>query len=176
MAFKEVASLDAEVAYALGAVDKKTGKKSPVEVEGYYLGFKIIPNKMAQSGEAKFHVFQTAKGNHGIYGKTDLDSKLMAVPKGTMCRAKFVKELPTKFGNNKRIFSVQLDPDNVLDMSSQETVQSSAPDDEPDPVDEEESLDDVDEISEADLIAEVKARELAEERKKKVAALLKKGK
>src|ERR1035437_1599758 len=86
MAFKEIASLDADNTTALGGINKKTGKPNPKTAEGYYLGTRTVESKMSNSGEAKIHFLQTSKGNLGIWGKTDLDRKIATVTLGAMIR------------------------------------------------------------------------------------------
>jgi hypothetical protein len=112
MGFKEVASLDAEKTIALGGVDKKTGRKNPTSVEGYYLGSRTVESK---KGESKIHFFQTEKGNLGVWGKTDSNRKLGAVTPGTMTRISFDKMQETPNGEMYK-YKVEIDSDNVIDV------------------------------------------------------------
>src|ERR1700722_13225518 len=81
MAFKEVAGLNVDVSYALGKADKNGVTRK--QVEGYYLGCRKTKNDF---GESSLHVFQTAEGNHGIWGSKDIDTKLQSVNPGAMVR------------------------------------------------------------------------------------------
>lgn len=113
MSFKEVTSLDAEVTISLGGVNKKTGKKNPTSIEGYYLGHRIVENK---KGEGKIHFFQTPKGNVGVWGKTDSDRKLSGVTPGTMTRISFDKMQPTPNGEMYK-YKVEVDGDNTIEVA-----------------------------------------------------------
>lgn len=117
MAFKEIASLDAETTIALGGQNKKTGKKNPTSVEGYYLGSKEVDSPKSKNGKAFIHILQTDKGNVGVWGKTDLDRKVRTVEAGTMVRLSFDKMTPTKNGD-MYIYKVEVDSDNTTEVSS----------------------------------------------------------
>lgn len=86
MAYKEVIALDAEVTISLGGVNKKTGRKNPTEVEGYYLGSRSIEDRKKKSGLSYIYFFQTANGNIGVWGKTDLDKKMASAVVGAMTK------------------------------------------------------------------------------------------
>ena len=113
MAFQEVASLDAEVTISLGGVNRKTGKKNPTSVEGYYLGSRTVENK---KGESKIHFFQTQKGNIGVWGKTDSDRKLAGIEPGTMTRISFDKMQATPNGEMYK-YKVEVDSANTIDVA-----------------------------------------------------------
>lgn len=114
MAFETVASLDADTTTALGGTDKKTGKKNPTQVEGYYLGFRLVDSK---KGEAKLHVIQTPKGNIGVWGKTNMNSQLLGVKPGTMVRVSFTGMLPTKNGDMYK-YKVEVDKTNTVEVAN----------------------------------------------------------
>lgn len=118
MAFEQVQSLEVEVAIQLGGRDKKTGKANPTTVEGYYLGSKDIPSKFSKTGLAKMHVFQTDQGSLGVYGKTDLDRKMLAVAPGLMTRVTQKGSVPTSKGNDMLTFKVEVDKDNRIDIEN----------------------------------------------------------
>lgn len=116
MAFTEIASLDTDVTTQIGGVNKKTGKKNPTTVEGYYLGSKKIDSKKSKSGYAYLHILQTPKGNIGVWGKTDMDRKLTTIEAGTMVRITFDKMVPTPNGDMYK-FKVEADSANKADVS-----------------------------------------------------------
>lgn len=118
MAFKEVSSLDAEVTVALGKIDKSTGKPYPKQAEGYYLGMRTVKNKR---GESKLHFLQTAKGNLGLWGTTDLDRKLGQVTPGAMVRVTSTGTKPTPNGD-MYTYKVEMDADNAIEVSATETT------------------------------------------------------
>lgn len=117
MGFKEVINLDAETTISLGGRDKKTGKANPATVEGYFLGTRQVPSKKSNSGFCSLHFLSTAKGNIGVWGKTDLDRKLGGVTPGVMIRVTFTGMQKTNF-NDMYKFKVEVDADNTIDVSS----------------------------------------------------------
>ena len=161
MAFQEVSSLDADVTVALGKRDKKTGKAYPKEAEGYYLGSRKVQNKR---GESNLHFLQTAEGNLGVWGTTDLDRKLSQIIPGSMVRITSTGTRPTPNGD-MYTYKVEVDKTNTIEVAVSSTAYSS--DDSSEEVDSDtyESGDDVVDTETA-LIAE------AAERKARVQALL----
>lgn len=116
MSFKEVQTLDADTTISLGGVDRKTGKKRPTQIEGYYLGKREVDSPKSKSGKASLHFLQTSKGNIGVWGKTDLDRKLDAVAPGTMVRATFTGMQGTPNGEMYK-FKVEADESNTIDVA-----------------------------------------------------------
>lgn len=160
MGFTEVSSLDAETVVALGKKDK-AGKPYPKQAEGYYLGSRTVENKR---GESKIHFLQTAKGNLGIWGTTDLNRKLGQTPVGSMVRVTSTGTKPTPNGD-MYTYKVEIDKNNTIEVSSTEADAGSGYDDGPGV---EEDEDDEQDYEIAALAAA--------ERKAKVEALLNKGK
>jgi hypothetical protein len=117
MAFKAVVTLDADKTVAIGGTDKKTKKPNPTTAEGYYLGKRQVEGS---KGLADLHFLQTPKGNLGVWGKTNMNQKLSAVPLGTMVRITFTNMQNTKNGP-MYVYKVEVDADNVLDMSGFDT-------------------------------------------------------
>lgn len=116
MAYEEVVDLDCDTVIKLGGTDKKTGKKNPTEIEGYYLGARTVPNKKSKTGKGLIHVFKTPSGNTGVWGTTHLDRSLSQVIAGVMTLVTFkgMKETPNnpmyyygvKFDNSNRLAGV----------------------------------------------------------------------
>lgn len=118
MAFKEVNSLDADTTISLGGTNKKTGKANPTKVEGYYLGSRTVPSPMSKTGTAFVHVFQTASGNTGVWGKTDLDRKMQAATPGAMTRVTQNGLAPAKPGKQAMYkFKVEIDEENTIEVA-----------------------------------------------------------
>lgn len=115
MAFKEVSSLDAEITVALGKKDK-SGKPYPKQAEGFYLGSRTVPNKR---GESKIHFLQTAKGNLGVWGTTDLDRKIGQVNPGSMVRITSTGTKPTPNGE-MYTYKVEIDDANTIEVNLQQ--------------------------------------------------------
>lgn len=175
MAYKEVATLDADVTIALGGRDKKTGKANPTKVEGYYLGRReVAAGKFSRPGKQDYLYFlQTPKGNVGVWGKTDLDRKLAQVTPGDMIRVSHTGMRPTPSGE-MHTYKVEVDSDNRIDVSGLQASAPSSAFDDASELNEDESLNndtygDEDEAPTASI-----ASSSAAERKAKVDALLNK--
>jgi hypothetical protein len=117
MGFKEVLDLDCETAIALGGFNKKARKDNPTSIEGYFIGSKIVDSPKSKDGKAKLHIFQTAEGNVGVWGKTDLDRKMASVQPGAMTRAVFAGMAPSKNGDMYK-YKVAQDTDNRIDVDT----------------------------------------------------------
>lgn len=175
MGYKEIASLDADVTISLGGVNKKTGKANPKEVEGFYLGNRKIESKKSKSGYAYLHFFQTAKGNVGVWGKTDMDRKLLTATPGAMTKVTFQKMQPTPNGDMYK-YSVAQDEDNAIDVSGLSVDSLEGNDgssEETDAASDDEETNDEQEYTDGnDEDAEQTAALLAAERRAKVQNLL----
>ena len=171
MAFKEVASLDADNVIALGGFNKKTKKDNPKRAEGYYLGSRQVKSPKSKTGFANIHIFQTDKGNLGVWGKTDMDRKLSQVTPGVMTQITFTGMKPTK-NNDMYVYKVEVDEENTIEVSAAppEVESTSEESDEETTESEEETEEEVDEdAQQAQALA-------AAERQAKVQALLNKNK
>lgn len=122
MAFKAVLDLSADTTISLGGTNRKTGKKNPNQVEGYYLGNKKVADTKKKAGFSYIYIFQTAQGNLGIWGKTDLDRKMSQAPIGAMVRATHTGMVPTPNGEMYK-YSVEVDTDNTIEVSGTTTDQ-----------------------------------------------------
>lgn len=175
MAFKEVADLSADVTIALGGVNRKTNKKNPTQVEGYYLGKREVEDRKTKSGKAFIYFFQTPEGNIGVWGKTDMNRKMESATEGTMTRVTFDRMVPTPNGDMYK-YKVEVDTDNVLDgfVAMSQTPPAALQDEEgADGGDDEESDDGDDE--EYSAAARVSASADRSNLKNRVEELLKKG-
>lgn len=147
MGFKSLADLDADVCYALGGSDRKTGKANPTQVEGYYIGSRQVPSPKSKTGFAALHIFQTPEGNVGIWGKTNLDSKLGRVTPGTMARVTFLGMKETK-NNPMYVYGVEVDSDNTIPVGEPPTS-SGADGSDDEPLSDDEDLSPMDEVPQA---------------------------
>ena len=165
MAFKTVQSLDADVTVALGKKDKKTGKPYPKQAEGYYLGSRTVDSK---KGESKLHFLQTAKGNLGVWGTTDLNRKLAQVIAGTMIRITSTGTKPTPNGD-MYTYNVEQDSEQTIEVNVDSGAAAYSDEDENDSSDAGYSDDD----SEEDSYAAAAEVESAAARSARVQELLK---
>jgi hypothetical protein len=115
MAFKEIASADSSNTIALGGVNKKTGKPNPTSITGYYLGSKEVTTGF---GPAQVHNLQTENGITGVWGKTDMNKKLSAVPHGVMVRItqSGMKKIPGR--NPMWVYKVEVDESDTINATA----------------------------------------------------------
>ena len=165
MAFKEVTSLDADLVVAIGKPTKKGQPENPDQAEGYYLGKRLVENKR---GSSQLHVLQTAEGNLGIWGTTDMNRKLASVTVGTMVRITANGTKSTKNGD-MYMYRVESDPDNTIEVTNLAAGTGGVTEYAEDETDTEEDTTDVAEEEDA-------AAALAAERKAKFLAQLNRGK
>lgn len=114
MAFENVTSLEAEVTISLGGVNRKTNKANPVTAEGYFLGSKKVDDQKKKCGYSYIHILQTESGNLGVWGKTNLDKKILNVAPGTMVRLTQSGMQKTPNGE-MYLYRVEQDKLNVID-------------------------------------------------------------
>lgn len=115
MAYKKVLEATAETAFALGGKDGR-GKANPTSVEGYYLGSKKVDSDY---GESKLHIFNTAEGNVGVWGKTNLDRLLTDARLGQMCLVNFIGMGKAQKGKRPPYqYEVQYDDANTIRLDN----------------------------------------------------------
>jgi hypothetical protein len=124
MPYEKVSDLSTDNVTKLGGYNEKTKKNNPTSMEGYYLGFRTV---QTVNGDAKIHVFQTPKGNVGVWGSKDINDKLCQVKIGTMALAEFTGKKRLQGGKTLNTFTVSQDKSNVLEVSTLEVGSSTAP-------------------------------------------------
>jgi len=117
MAFKTVNSLEADTTISLGGKNNKTNKVNPTSIEGYYLGNRQVEDKKKKSGVSFIYIFQTSKGNVGVWGKTDMDRKMSQTPVGVMTRVTSTGTRPTPNGD-MYTYKVEVDDSNTIEVSA----------------------------------------------------------
>lgn len=129
MALKKVQSLDADTTISLGGYNKTTKKENPTSVEGYYLGSKQVESAKSKTGFSFLHVFQTADGNTGVWGKTNMDTQLKSVPVGTKTQVNHVGLVTLKNGNEMHRYDVLIDSEDTIEVTaSNNTLENSTED------------------------------------------------
>lgn len=119
MGFQEIADLDCSTTISLGGKDRKTGRANPTSIEGYFIGTRKVESNKAKDGYSSLHVFQTAEGNVGVWGKTNLNQKLAGVKPGVMTRATFVGMVETR-NNPMYKYKVEVDAGNAVEVAGVE--------------------------------------------------------
>lgn len=174
MAFKKVQNLNPDTMISLGGINKKTGKKNPVSVEGYYLGRNQFEDRKKKSGIGYTYVFQTEDGSVGVWGKTDLDKKMSGATPGQMMRLTFLNMRKTPNGD-MYVYEVEFDPENTIEVaavSDNDSSEESEQDDDSASDDPDGSDANDDYKADTSDAAQLAAQEAAEARKVKVQALL----
>jgi hypothetical protein len=176
MAFKQISDLSAEVTISLGGTNKKTGKKNPTSVEGYYLGKREVEDRKKKSGVSYIYFLQTSKGNIGVWGKTDMDRKLTSVKEGEMIRITHTGMQATANGDMYK-YSVEVDSDNTIEVLGSNNTNTD--DDDGPTLNTSEGIDQDEENDDNGYEAEERTQQVAlsaAERAAKVKALLSKNK
>lgn len=127
MAFQEVNDLSTDNTIALGGTNKQTGRPNPTKIEGYYLGKRQVDSKKSKTGKAYIYVFQTPKGNVGVWGKTDLDRKMESAVPGHMLRVTQSGMASTPNGEMYK-YKVEFDATNTIEVQSGPTNSYAATD------------------------------------------------
>lgn len=127
MAYKEKLQLSTDKTITIGGASAD-GKPNPTKIEGFYLGAKTVDSDF---GPGKLHIFQTAEGNVGVWGKTHLNGLLSPDLTGTMVLVTFAgMKAPSKKGRRPSYsYKVQYNSENTIDVTglaaTQETEQVS---------------------------------------------------
>ncbi len=117
MGFKEIADLDCDKTVAIGGTDKKSGKPNLTTITGYYIGSRDVESPKSKNGKAKLHVFQTKTGNVGVWGKTNLDQKMLGVNPGVLTKVSFTGMVPTK-NQPMYKYKVECDTENTIEVAA----------------------------------------------------------
>ena len=113
MGFEKVQNLDADTTVTIGGYNKKLKKENPMSIEGYYLGSRVVQNKL---GPSTIWFLQTETGNVGVWGKTDMNRKLSGVDPGTMVRITHEGSRPTPKGD-MLTYTVEVDKANTIEVN-----------------------------------------------------------
>jgi hypothetical protein len=124
VAFKQVEDLNPDTVVSLGGSNRKTGKKNPDVIEGYYLGKRVVSDPKKKSGQSFIYVLRTAKGDKGVWGKTDMDRKMGSAVVGAMLRISHTGMATTPNGEMYK-YKVEIDTDNTIEVTG--AVSASEP-------------------------------------------------
>lgn len=127
MAYKKLVSLEASTMISLGG-RRKTGEKNPTSAEGYYLGFKTVPDNKKKSGTNNIFYLQTPKGIVGVWGKTDLNKQMQGAVKGQMTLIE-VTGTRTVPNGEMHVFEISQDDTNTTDVPNFSTSASAQEED-----------------------------------------------
>ncbi len=107
MAYQKLADLGTDTVVALGFGEGKQAK-----VEGYYLGARTVNTA---NGESNIHVFQTPKGNLGVWGTKKLNDNL--TNKGVMTLVEYKGKVKLQGGKTQHTYEFMIDPDNTIEVA-----------------------------------------------------------
>lgn len=176
MGYKAVSDLSTDTVVKLGGIDGKTNKPNPTRMEGYFIGSREVKS---ENGTSIIHIFQTPKGNEGVWGTADLNSKLAQVTPGTMTLVKYKEKRKLSGGKTKHVYDVMHDDDNTIEVSApKDNVVSSDPDEQyaADTSSNYSEVDESEDDSQNDELAEIEEQFAAKARQAKIQALLTKTK
>jgi len=111
MGYEKVTDLSTDTVVKIGGLNSKTGKANPTKMEGYYLGSRTVKS---ENGDSTIHTFQTPKGNEGIWGTADINSKLGQVRPGTMVLVQYKEKRKLAGGKTKYVYDVMFDVENTI--------------------------------------------------------------
>lgn len=166
MGYEKMTDMSTDTVTALGGMNSKSNKSNPTQIEGYYLGSR---NVATANGPSAIHVFQTAKGNEGVWGTSKLNNNLTKAVIGKKVKVVYKGKIKITGGKTQHTYEFFVDKTDVIEVDvlpeGQETLEA-----------EEYSTDDSTDTPEED--EETAAAELlaAAECKAKVQAMLNKNK
>lgn len=112
MAFKK--KFDGQVDKAIQLGNKENPARE--SVEGYFLGTKTTPD--TGYGPGKLHIFQTAEGAVGVWGKANSNRLLTSDLTGQMCRLTFTGMGEKVKGKNPAYkYELEVDSSETMDTS-----------------------------------------------------------
>ncbi len=113
MAYEKVSDLSTDTVVKLGGLNSKTGKPNPTTIEGYFLGSREVKS---ETGISVIHIFQTPKGNEGIWGTADINNKLAQLTPGTMTLVNYKEKRKLAGGKTKHVYDVMFDKENTIEV------------------------------------------------------------
>lgn len=124
MAYKKHVELKSDKTIHLGGVDKN-GNLNPAQVEGYYLGFRLISGDY---GDQKLHFFQTESGNVAVWGRTKLN-QILEPYAGKKVLVKFTgMSSPKKRGQRPAyLFDLEYDEEDTIPVPAHFSAESVEP-------------------------------------------------
>jgi hypothetical protein len=114
MAYEKIQDLSTDTVFKLGGLDPKTGKPNASQIEGYYLGNKVV---QTNNGPSVIHVFQTPRGNEGIWGSKKLNDNLTKNIVGCMVLVIYKGKTKRAGGKTQHEYDMSVDKTNRIEVS-----------------------------------------------------------
>lgn len=113
MAYKKVLQLTADKAVKVG------GEGAPTQMEGYYIGTKVVPSKQPGYKDSNLHILSTQEGTVGVWGTSNLDPQMRTITPGNMTLIEYLGRGQKQKGKQPAyLYQVHQDADNTLDVST----------------------------------------------------------
>lgn len=106
MAYEKVTDLSTDTVFALG-----NEKDKLPEIEGFYLGARKVNTA---NGESFIHVFQTSKGNVGIWGTKKLNDNLTTDSIGSMMLVVYKNKVKIAGGKTQHTYEFNIDREQTI--------------------------------------------------------------
>src|SRR5665213_1974248 len=110
MAYQKLTDLGTDQVFALGIGEGKLN-----QIEGYYLGGRTVETA---NGPSVIHVFQTPKGNVGVWGTKKLNDKLGGSNRGVMTLVTYKGKIKLQGGKTQHTYEFMIDPDNIIEVTN----------------------------------------------------------
>lgn len=110
MAYQKLTDLGTDQVFALGIGEGKLSR-----IEGYYLGARSVTTS---NGESNIHVFQTPKGNVGVWGTKKLNDNLGGNNRGVMTLIEYKGKIKLQGGKTQHTYEFMVDPDNTIEVTN----------------------------------------------------------
>lgn len=110
MAYQQLTDLGTDQVFALGVGE---GKLSTIE--GYYLGARTVTTS---NGDSVIHVFQTPKGNQGVWGTKKLNDNLGGSNRGVMTKIDYKGKIKLQGGKTQHTYEFFVDLDNSIQVAN----------------------------------------------------------
>jgi hypothetical protein len=119
MAYEKLTDLGTDQVFALGH-----GEGKQLKVEGYYLGSRTVTTS---NGQSVIHVFQTPKGNVGVWGTKKLNDNLGGGTRGAMLLIEYKGKVKLQGGKTQHTYEFNIDRDNTIEVPRLSSGASEAP-------------------------------------------------
>jgi len=110
MARQRKTDLGTDQVFALGHGEGKID-----QIKGYYLGSRDVTTS---NGESKIHVFQTPKGNTGIWGTKKLNDNLTPSDRGVYQEIFYKGKVKLQGGKTQHTYEFNVDTENTIAVTA----------------------------------------------------------
>lgn len=116
MAYEEVQDFTPSTTINVGGDDRKTGKKNPLELEGYYVGQETLTG--GKFGPSTRYLFKTPKGVVGVWKRGNMGRLFDKVALGTMVTVLFTGMVEKPGKNPSYGYKMKQDSTNTIKIDA----------------------------------------------------------